>query len=170
MDETPLEFEKLRQLLDRSAETAGAHLRSVITPDRRLSAPHLCERLQGMRLLVVATVTRDGRPLAGPVDGYFFHGSWYFGSARGSARMRHLEARPGVSATHLVGEDFAVTVHGRAELFDIAGPVHPELREAMLAHYLPLQGPAFAEWLEKSDLLGARIEASKMFTFYAGAD
>jgi hypothetical protein len=31
-----------------------------------------------MRLLVVAMVTADGRPLAGPVDGYFRHGSFYF--------------------------------------------------------------------------------------------
>ena len=169
MQENQLELERLQRLLDRSAEEAGGHLRSVITPDRRLGAPSLCARLQGMRLLVVATVTRDGRPLAGPVDGYFIHGAWYFGSDRRSVRMRHLTERPAVTATHLCGEELAVTVHGRAELFDIADPAHPELRGAMLSHYLPLQGPAFAEWLESTDALGARIEASKMFTFYTGA-
>ncbi|MDA8386904.1 MAG: pyridoxamine 5'-phosphate oxidase family protein [Actinomycetota bacterium] len=104
-----------------------------------------------MRLLVVATATGDGRPLAGPVDGYFIQGSWYFGSARESVRMKYLARRPAVSTTHVAGEDFAVTVHGQAELFDMADPDHPELREAMLAHYLPLQGPAFAEWLDNSD-------------------
>ena len=169
MDETPLELEKLQQLLERSADAAGAHLGSIITSDRSLSARELGERLQGMRLLVVATVTRDGRPLAGPVDGYFIHGSWYFSSARNSVRMRHLAKRPVISATHLSGEELAVTVHGRAELFDVAGPVHPELREAMLAHYLPLQGPAFAQWLEESDAVGVRIQAAKMFSFRSDA-
>jgi hypothetical protein len=56
-----------------------------------------------------------------------------------------------------------VTVHGRAELFEVNGPDHPELRQATLEHYLPLQGPAFAEWLDASAPLGARIEATKLF-------
>ncbi|MDA8398166.1 MAG: pyridoxamine 5'-phosphate oxidase family protein [Actinomycetota bacterium] len=167
MHETPLQLERLQGILDRSAEEAGAHLRSIVTPERRLGARLLCDRLVGMRLLVVATATGDGRPLAGPVDGYFIQGSWYFGSARESVRMKHLARRPAVSATHVAGENFAVTVHGQAELFDMADRDHPELREAMLAHYLPLQGPAFAEWLENSDALGARIEPSKMFVYFA---
>ena len=54
----------------------------------------VCQLLQGLRLLVVATVTADGRPLAGPVDGYFLHGSFYFSSGRNSVRMRHLAVRP----------------------------------------------------------------------------
>ena len=135
--ETPEEIDRLQELLDRSAAAAGAHLRDIITGDRRLSAAQVCERLQGMRLLVVATVTADGRPLAGPVDGYFLHGSFYFCSGRNSVRMRHLAARPAVSATHLPGEELAVTVHGRAELFDLPGPARGELRQAMLDHYLP---------------------------------
>ena len=69
MLETPEEIDRLQQLLDRSAAGAGAHLRGIISDDHRLSAVQVCERLQGMRLLVVATVTADGRPLAGPVDG-----------------------------------------------------------------------------------------------------
>ena len=162
MHETAAEIGRLQELLDRSAAGAGAHLRGIITDDRRLTAARVCERLQGMRLLVVATVTADGRPLAGPVDGYFLHGSWYFSSARNSVRMRHLAARPAISATHLPGEELAITVHGRAELFDLTdGP----LRQAMLDHYLPLQGPAFETWLDGADALGARIVAGKMFTF-----
>jgi hypothetical protein len=91
--ETPEEIDRLQGLLDRSAAAAGAHLKDIITDDRRLSAVQVCERLQGMRLLVVATVTSDGRPLAGPVDGYLLHGSFYFSSGRNSVRMRHLAAR-----------------------------------------------------------------------------
>jgi nitroimidazol reductase NimA-like FMN-containing flavoprotein (pyridoxamine 5'-phosphate oxidase superfamily) len=165
MLENPAEIDHLQQLLDRSAAGAGPHLRGIITDERRLSARQVCERLQGMRLLVVATVTADGRPLAGPVDGYFLHGSFYFSSGRDSVRMRHLAARPAVSATHLPGEELAVTAHGRAELFDVRDPAHGELRQAMLDYYLPRQGPEFETWLDQLDAVGARIVAKKMFTF-----
>ena len=59
MLETPEEIDRLQQLLDRSAAGAGPHLRSIITDSHRLSAIEVCERLQGMRVLVVATVTAD---------------------------------------------------------------------------------------------------------------
>jgi nitroimidazol reductase NimA-like FMN-containing flavoprotein (pyridoxamine 5'-phosphate oxidase superfamily) len=166
--ETPEEIDRLQQLLDDSAAGAGPHLRGIITSERRMSAGQVCQRLQGMRLLVVATVTGDGRPLAGPVDGYFLHGSFYFSSGRDSVRMRHLAARPAVSATHLPGEELAVTVHGRAELFDIRDPAHGELRQAMLDYYLPRRGPEFQTWLDQLDAIGARIAAEKMFTFAMG--
>jgi hypothetical protein len=169
MYETGAELQQLESLLQMSAAGAGSHLSSIVTAERRLSAPELCERLQGMRLLVVATVTADGRPLAGPVDGYFLHGAFFFTSGRESVRMRHLAARPAVSATHVPGEELAVTVHGRADLFELSkGPatLGAELRQAMLDHYLPRQGPAFADWLEHSDALGARIEPERMFTFH----
>jgi uncharacterized pyridoxamine 5'-phosphate oxidase family protein len=165
MLETLEEIEALQRLLDRSAAGAGAHLRSIATDEHRLDAAGLSLRLQGMRLLVVATVTADGRPLAGPVDGYFLHGEFYFSSARTSVRVRHLAARPAVSATHLVGEDLAVTVHGRAELFDLADPARPELRQAMLDHYVPLQGPEFETWLDGIDGVAARVTADKLFTY-----
>jgi Pyridoxamine 5'-phosphate oxidase len=165
MLETPTEIGQLQQLLDRSAAKAGPHMKGIITGERRLSAEQLCQRLQGMKLLVVATITADGRPLAGPVDGYFLHGSFCFSSGRDSVRMRHLAARPAVSASHLPGDELGVTVHGRAELFDINDPVHGELRQAVLDHYLPRQGPEFQVWLDESGARGARIVAEKMFTF-----
>ena len=164
--ETADQLARLQDLLDRSAAGAGPHLRGIITDDRRLDAAQLSERLQGMVLLVLATATADGRPLVGPVDGYFLHGSFFFSSGRESVRMRHLDRRPAVSASHLPGEQLAVTVHGRAQLFDLDGPDYPELRQAMLDHYLPLQGPAFEEWLDGSDAMGARIEATHLFTFH----
>jgi nitroimidazol reductase NimA-like FMN-containing flavoprotein (pyridoxamine 5'-phosphate oxidase superfamily) len=165
MLETPEELGGLQRLLDRSAAGAGAHLSGIITGEHRLTAVQLAERLTGMRLLVVATVTADGRPLAGPVDGYFLHGSFYFSSARNSVRMRHLATRPAVSATHLPGEELAVTVHGRAELFELTDPARAELRQATLDHYVPLQGPEFETWFDQLDAVGARIAADKMFTY-----
>ncbi len=130
-----------------------------------MDARQLTERLVGMRLLVLATVTADGRPLAGPVDGYFLHGTFWFSSGRESVRMRHLAARPAVSATHLPGEELAVTVHGRAECHAMDDPACAELRQAMLDEYLPKQGPAFEEWLDNVDAVVARIEPEKIFTF-----
>ena len=118
----PTSSSACKQLLDASAAAAGPHLRGIISEDRRVDAVALCQRLQGMCLLVLATATADGRPLAGPVDGYFLHGTFFFSSGRNSVRMRHLAARPAVSATYLPGEEFAVTVHGRAELFDVLDP------------------------------------------------
>jgi general stress protein 26 len=167
--ETPDELARLQDLLDSSMTTAGPHLRRVITEDRRLDARELARRLEGMRLLVLATVTEDGRPLAGPVDGYFLHGTFWFSSGRDSVRMRHLASRPGVSATHLPGEELAVTVHGRAELFEFDDPAFAELRQAMLDEYLPKQGPSFEAWLSGADVLGGRIVPDKMLTFHLDA-
>jgi hypothetical protein len=164
--ETPEELARLQQLLDESAADAGPHLRGIISDERRLTAEQLCARLQGMRLLVVATVTADGRPLAGPVDGYFLHGTFWLSSGRHSVRIRHLAARPAVSATHIPGEELAVSVHGRAELFDMSDLAGRELRQAMLDHYVPIQGPEFETWLDNLDAVGARIDPAKMFTFH----
>lgn len=168
MRETSEELDHLQRLLDASAGAACTHMRRIITDERRLTAEQLVEQLQGMVLLVLGTATADGRPLVGPVDGYFIHGSFYFSSGRQSVRMRHLSARPAVSATHLPSESLAVTVHGTAELFELSDPQRPELRRAMLDHYLPLQGPSFEEWLDAEDVLAARINAQKLFTFHLG--
>jgi hypothetical protein len=165
MLETPQEMDALQAVLDTSMAGAGPHLRDIITDERRLDARQLSERLQGLCLLVLATGTADGRPLAGPVDGYFLHGTFWFSSGTRSVRMRHLAARPAVSATYLPGEELAVTVHGRAECHSMRDPACADLRQAMLDEYLPKQGPSFEAWLENSDAIGARIEPEKIFTF-----
>jgi uncharacterized pyridoxamine 5'-phosphate oxidase family protein len=116
--ETPEEIARLQTLLDESYATSGAHLRSIITAERRLSAEEVCRELQGMTLLALATVTAKGEPIVGPVDGIFFHGRFLFGSAENSVRFRHIRSRPQVSATHLRGEELVVTVHGSAEEID----------------------------------------------------
>ena len=166
MLETPEELAALQDLLDASMATAGSHLRGIIGDERRLSARQVTERLQGMRLLVLATVTADGRPLGGPVDGYFLHRTFWFSSGRDAVRTHHLAARPACSATHLPGDELAVTVHGRGELFSLDDPAFGELRQAMLDEYLPKQGPSFEEWLDNGNAVGVRIVPEKMFTFH----
>jgi hypothetical protein len=56
-------------------------------------------------------------------------------------------------------------VHGTAQRFDLRGDQCADLRQAMLDHYLPLQGPSFAVWMDEVDAVGARIVPEKMFTF-----
>jgi nitroimidazol reductase NimA-like FMN-containing flavoprotein (pyridoxamine 5'-phosphate oxidase superfamily) len=162
MQETPEDIAALQDLLDRSHAAGGRHLRSIITPERRVNAAELVERLQGMVLLVVATVTADGRPLTGPVDGIFYRGAFHFGSAPDSFRLRHLRARPQVSATHLPGEELCVTVHGTAVPVDAqAGG----FRQALLDIYVPRFGPDWEKFLDSGPRY-VRIQADKMFTFH----
>ncbi|MEA2286565.1 MAG: hypothetical protein QOJ21_2608 [Solirubrobacteraceae bacterium] len=165
MHESPSDLADLQGLLDRSYESAGAHLRRVITPERRLSAEQVVERLTGMRLLALATVTADGRPIVGPVDGIFFRGAFHFGSAPDSLRFQHIRARPQVSATHLPGEELAVTVHGRATEVDIQDDSGAAFREALLEVYVPRYGPEWEAFLD-SGVAYARIDAGRMFTFH----
>src|SRR5437879_3250078 len=143
MQETPEDIAALQDLLDRSHAAGGRHLRSIITPERRVNAAELVERLQGMSLLVVATVTADGRPLTGPVDGIFYRGAFHFGSAPHSFRLRHLRARPQVSATHLPGEELCVTVHGTAVPVDVQAGGDGGFRQALLDLYVPRFGPGW---------------------------
>jgi nitroimidazol reductase NimA-like FMN-containing flavoprotein (pyridoxamine 5'-phosphate oxidase superfamily) len=164
MHETPQDIATLQMLLDASYTAAGGHLREVITSERRLDAPTLCAELVGMRLLVLATVTADARPIAGPVDGIFYRGSFYFGSSPESVRFKHIDHRPSVSATHLPGEELAVTVHGTAEPIDVASPVHLGFRETLLSIYTPRYGPEWETFLNSGPVY-ARINASRMFTF-----
>jgi nitroimidazol reductase NimA-like FMN-containing flavoprotein (pyridoxamine 5'-phosphate oxidase superfamily) len=163
--ETPEDLAALQQLLDRSFASAGPHLLRIITPERRLTAEQLATRLTGMSLLVLATVTADGRPIAGPVDGIFFRGAFHFGSAPDSVRFRHIGARPQVSATHLPGEELSVTVHGRATPVAIRGDEGAAFRQALLDVYVPRYGPEWEEFLDSGPVY-ARIDAEKMFTFH----
>lgn len=166
MYETPADIVLLDKLLDRSFAGAGPHLLSISRPDRRLDAHEVSVRLTGMCLLAVATVTADGRPIIGAVDGTFYRGCLYFGSSRDSLRYRHLAARPQVSATHLPGEHLAVTVHGRAVEIDLDAPDQRGYRETLLEVNLPRYGDQFRELLA-SGVAYWRIDADRMFTFHA---
>jgi hypothetical protein len=165
MHETPEDIRELQALLDRSFEAAGTHLLSIITPERRVPASELAQRLTGMRLLVLATATADGRPIAGPVDGIFYRGAFHFGSSEDSVRFRHIRARPHVSATHIPGEEFAVTVHGRAVPIDIRSPENAGFRQTLIDIYVPRYGERWVSDFLDVGPMYARIEAERMFTF-----
>jgi hypothetical protein len=162
--ELPADVAALQDLLDRSYATAGAHLLSIHTPERRLSAEQVVEKLTGMCLLALATVTTNGRPLVGPVDGIFHRGAFHFGSAPDSVRFRHIRRRPQVSATHLPGEELAVTVHGRAVPIDIQSEESADFRRNLLEVYVPRYGPGWERFLDSGPVY-ARIQAERMFAF-----
>ena len=165
MQETPEALARRQALLDASSAAAGEHLLRIHSPDKRLTAEQVAERLQGMVLLALATTTKDGRPIVGPVDSIFFRGAFVFGSAPDSVRFRHIRKRPAVSATHLPGEELAVTVHGRAVPIDVSsGPV----RQALLDVYVPRYGESWASFIDSGPVY-ARIEAERMFTYSAPA-
>jgi nitroimidazol reductase NimA-like FMN-containing flavoprotein (pyridoxamine 5'-phosphate oxidase superfamily) len=172
MHESPDDLTALQDLIDRSYASAGRHLLDIHTPERRLSAEQVAERLTGMVLLALATVTADGRPIVGPVDGIFYRGAFHFGSAPDSIRFRHIRRRPQVSATHLPGEELAVTVHGRAVPIDIGDAEHAGFRQAVLDIYLPRYGPEWETEFLASDPgpAYARIDAERMFTFHMAPD
>ena len=160
MHETPEDIRDLQELLDRSYAAAGPHLRSITTPERRVAAEDLVNELAGMCLLVVATVTADCRPIAGPLDGIFYRGAFHFGTAPNSVRYRHLLARPQVSATHMPREEFAVNVHGRAVPVEIEGG----FRETLLEVYVPRYGAEWEQFVDSGPVY-MRIDADRMFTF-----
>jgi nitroimidazol reductase NimA-like FMN-containing flavoprotein (pyridoxamine 5'-phosphate oxidase superfamily) len=169
MHESPEEIVALQALLDRSYAAAGPHMLRIHTPERRLTAQQVAEQLQGMRLVTLATVTADGRPITGPVDGVFLHGAFHFGSSPDSTRFRHIAKRPQVSATHLPGEELAVTVHGRATPVDVQAAEGADLRRALLDIYVPRYGAEWEQFMDSGPLF-ARIDAERMYTFSMPAE
>jgi hypothetical protein len=162
--ESPGDIEALQEVLERSYAAAGAHLLRIHTPERRLSAEKVIERLTGMCLLTLATVTADCRPIVGPVDGIFYRGAFHFGSSPDSVRFRHIRTRPHVSATHLPGEELGITVHGRAVPVDIHADEGAGFRQALLEVYVPRYGPDWEKFLDSGPVY-ARIDADRMFAF-----
>ena len=164
VEESPDDIRRLQELLDSSYAKAGRHLLSIHTPDRRSNAEEVVARLRGMCLLVLTTVSSDCRPIGGPVDGIFYRGAFHFGSKPSSLRFRHIRSRPHVTATHLPGEEFAVTVHGRAVPIDVGGDEHAGFRRTLLDVYVPRYGAEWERFLD-SGVTYARIEPERMFAF-----
>src|SRR3954447_6516809 len=163
MHETPEDLQAMQAVLDESYARAGQHLLAIHAPERRLDAQGIAEHLPGMVLLTLATVTADGRPITGPVDGILYRGTFHFGSAPESVRFRHLDQRPQVSATHLPGEELAVTVHGTAEPVDTS-PDSP-FRQVLRDIYVPRYGAEWEEMLDRGARY-ARIVARRMSAFH----
>ena len=113
----------MQALLDVSYNRSGEHLRMIWGPDARLPAQQVSSELVGVQILDLATVTPKGEPRVAPVDGLFYRGHFWFGSAQTSARFRNIRANPAVSGVVTRGlETFVVIVHGTAVETDPRGP------------------------------------------------
>lgn len=156
MHETPEDLAALQDLLDRTYAAAGSHLASIHTPNVRLTAEEVVQRYEGMKVLVVATVSADGRPFTGPVDSFLYRGQLHFGTAQGAVRTRHLSANPAVSASHVVGEETVITVHGTVRPLDLRG-ADAGFAAVTKAHY----GQGWDEWDDQPATWA--IEADRMF-------
>jgi hypothetical protein len=162
--ETAEDLIALRDLLDRSYARAGEHLRSIFTPERRIAADDLVALLPGVQVLNLATVSRACAPRVAPVDGLFYRGQFWFGSAAASVRFVHLRERPQVSASHTRGEALAVVVHGTAALIDRGDPAHVGFAD----YYREVYGFGWEEW--DLPVQFARIDATRLYTYRVARD
>ncbi|WP_316528371.1 pyridoxamine 5'-phosphate oxidase family protein [Kitasatospora brasiliensis] len=146
MHETPDELHRLQDLLDTSLSRSTAHLRSIISGERTLTAGQLTRVLTGMCTLALATVTAKGEPRISGADGHFLHGTWHFGTARTAAKARHLAARPAISAAHLRGEDLGVFTHGAVEVLNPADGEPAADWPELLAYFQDFYGADAFDW------------------------
>ncbi|HEX7993387.1 MAG TPA: pyridoxamine 5'-phosphate oxidase family protein, partial [Streptosporangiaceae bacterium] len=122
MFETDNELAEMQSLLNASLSGATEHLRSIIKAgERTLTAAQMAQACRGMCTLAISTVTANCEPRVSAIDCHLLHGRWYFSTARGAAKARHLAARPGVSIAYLHGEDIGVFAHGKAQPMNPAG-------------------------------------------------
>ena len=161
MRETPQEMAELQRLLDQSMETRNQHLLSIMTPERRPTAEQMVQALDGMQVLVLATVTADGRPLTSCVDGHLFHGRWVFTTDATATKARHLAERPAVSATHARGDTFGVFTHGSAERLTPEHLDFAEIEGHLVEHY----GSSPSSWAP--DIAYLRIQPRWMLAYAA---
>lgn len=157
MFETEEDLVALQGRLDDSYERASDHLAGIHTVNVRLTAAEVADRLTGMRVLLVATASSDGRPFIGPVDGFFVRGQWYFSTSPTALRTRHLRRAPRLSAAYVEGEALCVIVHGRAERLDVRD-LDADYRQALVDQY-------GAGWIEGwgDDIAAFRIDPDRMF-------
>lgn len=158
MHETADDLKRLQALLKESRAAAGKHMRSIFTKVTDMSVDEIVAELPGVQVLDLATVTAAAEPRVAPVDGLFYRGHFYFGTAHNAVRARHLRARPQVSAAHTRGEDLTIIVHGDAVDVDVSQPEHAGFRSYLLDVY-----PGWESWYPGAPPPYWRIEPARMF-------
>jgi uncharacterized pyridoxamine 5'-phosphate oxidase family protein len=157
--ETEEDLRELQDLIDRSHAGAGEHLKRIFSDERRVSAADLPGRLTGVQVTALATVTASCEPRVAPVDGLFYRGKLWFGSAPDSLRFRNIRERPQVSATITHGEEFAVVLHGTATLIELSDDENAGIRDYVAEVY----GADRLDFFLAHPY--ARIDAKRLFTF-----
>lgn len=159
MYETAEDRARLERVINQSQKEAGAFLRSSFeVPEKSLTANQVIAHLQGMVTLVMATVTRDGRPRSAPVIACFYRGAFCIPTVRTALRARHVSRNPQVSLSLYDGTDFAVVVHGTATLIEPGTADFDRLVNIQIENS---QGDV-RKW---GDPLFVRVEADQLHTF-----
>lgn len=135
MRETETELVDLQRLLDESHGRATSHLRGIINESHSLRAGEIASLMTGMRVIAVATVTRNAEPRISALDGHFLHARWVFSTSLDSAKARQLRSRPSVSVAYIEGEDVGIFTHGRAERVSEGHQDFEEVHSYLTAHY-----------------------------------
>ena len=163
MFETDAELAEMQTLLDSSLSRATEHLRSIITPGQRsLTAQQTSLACAGMCTLAISTVTASCEPRVSAVDGHLLHGRWYFSTARGAAKARHLARRPAVSIAYLRGEEIGVFAHGSAQPMNPGGGSDDPDWPALLAYMTDWYGSSPMSW---GDVVYYRLVPAWMVAF-----
>jgi len=158
MRETEAELDELQNLLDASLSRSTEHLRGIVKPgERTLDARQMVTVLTGMCVLSIATVTSRGEPRISGVDGFFWHGKWLFGTARGAAKARQLARNAAVSVAHLRGEELGVFTHGHAQVLNGALSHPPSPHPTA-----PAEGEPDPEWPEILEFLRKHYESDPL--------
>jgi hypothetical protein len=163
MRETAADLATLQQLLDRSFDRASDHLKSIMEPQRRLSAERLVVELPSPAVLNIATVTAKGEPRISAVDGHFFRGRWYFTTAANSPKARQLRARPAISASYTPRDGYGVFCHGRVTELPPG-----EERQMYIDHFIDTYGVSPEELAP--GIFYARIDADWLVGFAMTAE
>ena len=135
MLETEAELAELQALFDAHLARANPHMRSIVSPERRLTARQVARYLVGTRHVAFATVTSRGEPRVSPLDMLFIHGRFTVSTAAGATRLRHLRANPACSAVHVDGDRIAVVVNGTVEWITRDHPDHDEIHRVWSETY-----------------------------------
>jgi len=155
--ETDAELAELQQLFDRTLRTANPHMRSIVTPDRRLNARQVAAYLQGTKHVVFATVD-ENEPRASPLDSLFIHGRFTMSTGRRASKVRHLQANPACSAVHMDAERIAVVANGRAEWIERDHPDHDPIHDTWTDVY----GSSPYTW---GDIVFFRLNPVRMWAY-----
>lgn len=155
--ETPEEMTELQRLIDESFARSSAHLTSIMTPERRLTAQRLAADVPAPAVLNIATVTARGEPRLTAVDGHFLHGQWQFSTAADSPKARQLRARSAISASFTPRDGYGVFCHGRATLLTGAE------RELLQRRFVEVYGMAMDDL--GPDIAAFRIDAQWLVGF-----
>ena len=134
MFETDAEVHELQQLFDRTLRTANPHMRSIVTPERRLTARQVVTYLHGTKHVAFATVDED-EPRASPLDALFIRGRFTMSTGRRATKVRHLRSNPACSAVHMDGDRIAVVANGHVEWIEREHPDHDLIHGAWADNY-----------------------------------